>query len=240
MTLPTVPAALVEQLLLPGQAAAPAGPVDVFAMYVMHHAFRRDLDLFAAATTATPVEDRGCWIRLSRRWALFAGTLHKHHSGEDAALWPLLLERTGGGEAAGVLAAMSAEHEGIDPLLQACDADFAVLARDADAEARRALAERTVELRDRLKAHLAHEERDAMALVQAHLTQEDWERLDKEHFAPMYSPREIPAVMAWVRHGLPAHAARKLFPNPIILAAAGLLASRFARAERRTFRWALS
>jgi hypothetical protein len=70
-----------------------------------------------------------------------------------------------------------------------------------------------VELRDRLKAHLAHEERDAMALVQAHLTQEDWERLDKEHFAPMYSPGEIPAVMAWVRHGLPAHAARKLFPT---------------------------
>ncbi|MEV4292386.1 hypothetical protein AB0K40_43345 [Nonomuraea bangladeshensis] len=69
---------------LPGQATAPAGPVDVVAMYVMHHAFRRDLGLFAAAATATPPDDRACWRRLARRWALFAGSLHKHHCGEDA------------------------------------------------------------------------------------------------------------------------------------------------------------
>ena len=32
-----------RQLRLPGQTAAPDGPVDMTIMYVMHHAFRRDL-----------------------------------------------------------------------------------------------------------------------------------------------------------------------------------------------------
>ena len=38
-----------RQLRLPGQTAAPDGPVDMTIMYVMHHAFRRDLAAFAMA-----------------------------------------------------------------------------------------------------------------------------------------------------------------------------------------------
>jgi hypothetical protein len=86
-------------LLLPGQAAAPEGPVDLAAMYLMHRAFRRDLDAFAAATAATagtPAADRQRWVRLARRFELFADVLHKHHHGEDVGLWPLLLERGAG------------------------------------------------------------------------------------------------------------------------------------------------
>ena len=49
---------ILDQIHLPGQAAAPAGPVDMTAMFVMHWAFRRDLDRFAAAVIRTPVEDR--------------------------------------------------------------------------------------------------------------------------------------------------------------------------------------
>ncbi|GIH90600.1 hemerythrin domain-containing protein [Planobispora siamensis] len=240
-TVPAGGALTVEQLLLPGQAAAPAGPVDVAAMYVMHRAFRRDLALFAAATAATPVADRECWARLGRRWEVFSSVLHKHHSGEDAGLWPLLLERSSGDGAAAVLAAMSAEHERIDPLLRECAAGFAVLARTADDGARRTLARRTLarrtaELRELLEAHLAHEERDAMALVQAHLTQRDWERLDKEHFAPEYGLRDVPAVLAWVMHGLTPQAARKVPGGPVLHIVGRLLARRLARADRRTFR----
>src|SRR3954466_5455569 len=51
----------VEQWRLPRQAAAPEGPVDVKMMYVMHHAFRRDLVMFAEAAAATPADDREVW-----------------------------------------------------------------------------------------------------------------------------------------------------------------------------------
>ena len=59
-----------RQLRLPGQAAAPEGPVDMIMMYLMHHAFRRDLAAFAAAVPHTPVEDTGAWGALAARWAL--------------------------------------------------------------------------------------------------------------------------------------------------------------------------
>ena len=88
-TAPTWP----RQVTFPGQAAAPEGPVDMFMMYTMHHAFRRDLRDFATAVPKTPVDDRPRWQALQRRWELFATALHRHHTGEDEALWPLLLER---------------------------------------------------------------------------------------------------------------------------------------------------
>src|SRR5262245_53608544 len=146
----------VDQLVLPGQAAAPAGPIDVSGMYLMHRAFRRDLANFEAAAAATPIDDHECWIRLHDRWALFAGSLHKHHSGEDAGLWPVLLERADDDVSKGVLAAMSAEHEHIVPLLEACETAFATLARTDDANrpgAQRELTRLTADLRRLLIAH---------------------------------------------------------------------------------------
>ena len=58
---PTWPA----QISLPGQTAAPEGPVDMYMMYVMHHAFRRDLTKLAAAAQCTPVGDRIAWRMLA-------------------------------------------------------------------------------------------------------------------------------------------------------------------------------
>jgi hemerythrin-like domain-containing protein len=221
----------VNQLMLPGQAAAPDGPVDGTGMYLMHRAFRRDLDLFVAAAEATPAGDRNTWRRLARRWELFSSTLHKHHTGEDAGLWPLLRER---GADPAVLDAMEAEHGRIDPLLERCAAAFTALSRGKDR--RTTLIDDTKALRDALRAHLAHEEREAMALVQAHLAPEDWDRLDREVFAAEYGPRDIPKVLAWVMHGLPDDVVRRLpTMNAPMRLFGKLLAGPFARAERRTF-----
>src|SRR3712207_6726515 len=117
MSTTSTPAAL-RQVRLPGQAAAPEGPVDMTMMYVMHHAFRRDLAAFAAAAPVTPVEDRDTWRALEERWQLFTAPLHHHHHGEDTWLWPWLMERVGAEEQA-TLTAMEAEHAEIDPGLQA-------------------------------------------------------------------------------------------------------------------------
>jgi hemerythrin-like domain-containing protein len=193
----------VTPMILPGQAAAPPGPVDLTAMYVLHHAFRRDLGDFARAVARTPVEDRSTWAALARRWHRFFEILHKHHTGEDTALWPLLMARADAGARA-TLEAMEAEHAEIDPLLRSCTAGFDRLAERADADAREALEVRVVALVERLSRHLEHEERDAMALVQRYLTHADWERLDKEHFKPMYGPKDLPFVASWALHRLPA------------------------------------
>ncbi|MFL6117640.1 MAG: hemerythrin domain-containing protein, partial [Catenulispora sp.] len=68
----TSPTQFREQISLPGQTHIADGPYDQTPMYLMHHAFRRDLAAFAAAVPATPVEDRVTWRRLQQRWELFA------------------------------------------------------------------------------------------------------------------------------------------------------------------------
>src|SRR4051812_18795604 len=156
----TVPSPAPAQLIFPGQAAAPDGPVDLAGMYLMHRGFRRDLHAFATATAATPLGDLRRWQRLARRFRLFASILHKHHHGEDVGLWPLLHER---GADQTVLDALEAEHGGIDPLLRTCTEDLAVLdAGTGDDTTRERLVSCTARLRDALCAHLAHEERDGM------------------------------------------------------------------------------
>ncbi|HWJ82269.1 MAG TPA: hemerythrin domain-containing protein [Nocardioides sp.] len=120
-----------EQLVLPGQTAAPDGPIDMMMMYLMHHAFRRDLRRFAGAVPLTPVDDLATWQALRDRWDWFGHVLHKHHTGEDAGIWPFLLDRADPDERETLLA-MEAEHERIDPLLASCEVLFAALADPGD------------------------------------------------------------------------------------------------------------
>jgi len=203
----TAPVA-VPQLRLEGQVAAPEGPVDLAPMYVMHRAFRRDLDAFVAVVPSIPVDDDRRWARVARRFALFANVVHKHHHGEDVAVWPLLVER---GADPSVVAALAAEHAEVAEIVSSIERDLQSLAGgSADPSAKERLTRSTEELRDVLGAHLAHEERDGMVLVQEHLTQQDWTRLDEEVFAKDYGPREVPAVLGWVVSGLPAEAARRI------------------------------
>ncbi|CCH76794.1 conserved hypothetical protein [Nostocoides japonicum T1-X7] len=227
------------QLLLPGQAAAPEGPVDVHMMYVLHHAFRRDLRAFASAAAHTPLEERTTWRALSARFEQFGWALHHHHSGEDTGLWPLLRERSAPEDVA-TLDAMEAEHEEIDPLLTACAAGLTRLADHADEDARAALVVRLVAARESLGRHLAHEETAAMALVQRHLTQADWTHVEETAFAAKMSLSRVVFLVPWVGHELPDTVRDQLLADaPVAMRLIHrLTAGRFARRERAIFRYA--
>jgi hypothetical protein len=213
MTHTQIDAAWPAQVRLPGQTAAHPGPVDMTMMYVMHHAFRRDLSAFAAAAAATPVADREAWAALAVRWEMFSTALHHHHSGEDTGLWPLLMERTDD-DGRAVLQAMEEEHERIDPILEACAAGFARLARHADEDTRAALAVRLVAGRESLAEHLRHEETEAIAIVQQVMTNEDWERLEEEVFKQGITFKMVVTLVPWVLHEVPGPLRRQLFAQP--------------------------
>ncbi|MBB3085771.1 hemerythrin domain-containing protein [Geodermatophilus sabuli] len=141
----STPTDVRRQLHLPGQAAVAEGPHDLSGMYVMHHAFRRDLGRFATAVRRTPLDDVAAWRALSARWHRFASVLHHHHTIEDTALWPVLLasvDAAGDPAARATLEAMAAEHELIDPLLESCATGFTAMAYAPDAAARDRLAGR--------------------------------------------------------------------------------------------------
>ena len=173
-------ARIVEQFTLPGQAAASEGPVDMAGMFLMHHGFRRDLDNFVRIVPLAELGDRARWRRLARRWRNFSVVLHKHHTGEDAGLWPLLLDRVdaaGDTTARSTLEAMEAEHADIDPLLQSCGMGFDRMAATPTPMCERPWRSGWWRHGRTLGEHLAHEEVDALSLVQRYLSQRDWETI---------------------------------------------------------------
>lgn len=225
-------------MVFPGQAGGPAGPVDMTMMYVMHHGFRRDLTVFVTAAQRTPVTDRATWSALSERWGLFATILHHHHSGEDAGLWPALLERSGPADVA-TLEAMEAEHAEIDPILASCAEGFARLARHADADARAALVVRLTAARESLGRHLAHEETEALQIAQRVLTEADWQRLEEEHFRKGLSFRQVLGLVAWAAHEMPAELRDEVFAKGPAAQRAlwRVTRPRFERRERTAFHY---
>jgi type IV secretory pathway VirJ component len=238
MTTTATPTTWPTQLLLPGQAAAPEGPVDMTMMYVMHYAFRRDLTAFAAAAAATPVDDQPTWQALNHRWQLFAEALHHHHSGEDAGLWPLLTARADE-EGRQLLQAMEEEHSEIDPILEAVTAGLARLATTADADTKAALVVRLCAGKESLARHLAHEETEAIALVQQLMTDAEWRQLDEEHFKKGITPRTVIRLLPWVMHQQPPAAVERLVGSAPAAQKILWRLTRpgFERRERRAFRY---
>lgn len=102
------------------------------------------------------------------------------------------------------LQAMEAEHGEIDPLLEASAAGFAHLAEKADEVVRAALELRPVAARESLGRHLAHEETEAIPLIQRHMTPEEWHRIDEEFFKQGLSLRRLATLVPWAAHGLTA------------------------------------
>jgi hypothetical protein len=237
----STPTGTLPQVSFPGQAAAPPGPADLMPMYLMHYGFRRDLSSFAVAVASTAVQDRRAWRALLRRWSQFARVLHLHHAGEDEILWPLLLERVdraGDPSARRTLEAMEEEHEEIDPLLSGCADGLASLAAGGDADTHAALVVRMTATRERLGHHLGHEESEAMALVQRHLTPAEWDALHPE-FGRHYTAQDALFALPWVLHDLP----RELRPRALAFVGRGpalvwrlLLRVPFAIRERMLFR----
>lgn len=225
------------QMMLAGQTAAHEGPVDMFMMYVMHHAFRRDLSMLTEAARVTPVSDRTAWRLLEQRWSVFHEALHGHHTGEDTGLWPLLLERAEESERQTLLD-MEAEHAELDPLLEACGRGFTRLTDHADDDARAALAVRLVATRECLARHLHHEETEAIAIIQRRLTQADWDRLDEEHFKEDLTFGKVVRIVPWAASGLPREVLDRVFAKtePGFKVIWLLTRRRFARRQARALR----
>ncbi|WP_392544553.1 hemerythrin domain-containing protein [Oryzobacter telluris] len=237
MTSTTHPAR--PQLELPGQTHVAEGPNDHTGMYVMHHAFRRDLAAFASSARATPLGDTATWSALLHRWDRFASVLHHHHTAEDTHYWPALLTAV---EARGTDAdleevrAMSEEHADIDPLLTASRAALAAVVEHPCEEHRHALEIRLAGLREVLGEHLRHEETVVLPMVQRVMPTDTFTAVEKA-IGKSYPARDIGFVIGWAMHGLPAEAREAMFalagtPYRVLHA---LMRRRFERSEAAAF-----
>jgi hypothetical protein len=153
---------------LPGTDAARhgTGDADLTIMLAAHDAFRRDLTRLARTASSANLSDPARRQSVAAGWDLFKRELHMHHTAEDEIIWPVLRPRLAHSPAAlSVLDAMEAEHELIDPLLAAVDAEFPAGDRVADV---------IDALTSSLTGHLGHEERDGLPLIGVALTAAEW------------------------------------------------------------------
>ena len=229
------------QVTLPGQTHTAEGPYDQTGMYVMHHAFRRDLDNFVAAVRATPVNDTATCAALAASWGRFDEVLHHHHQIEDTAIWPALLAHVDASGSAGdraTLEAMEAEHATIDPALQHCREGFAAMTDHPCPDHRNALDIRVTALRESLAEHLRHEETEALPLLQRTMTPAEWEASEKAA-QKGYPPKVIPFLVPWALDRLPEDAAQHLLGQAgVVYAVIHRLTRRgYARREARAFRY---
>ncbi|MEU4718716.1 hemerythrin domain-containing protein [Nonomuraea dietziae] len=150
--------------------------LDMTMMFAVHDALRRDVERVAKLTARLDDDPRRL-LGAALGWELFKGYLRVHHTTEDDMLWPVM-ERTLAGrpDELALLAAMESEHALIDPLLASFDE--ALADPDAGHEQLGGLADSLATV---LGGHLSHEEREALAVIDLSVTEEEWQRFGQEH-----------------------------------------------------------
>jgi iron-sulfur cluster repair protein YtfE (RIC family) len=150
--------------------------LDLTMMYAMHDALRREL-VRIARVTANPDRSPRQILGTALGWEMFKSYLRVHHTSEDDALWPVMSrELAGRPDDLALIDAMEIEHAAIDPLLNAIDAAVADHASGLEQ-----LGDLTDGLVTALTGHLKHEEKEALPLVDATLTQEQWQHFSEVH-----------------------------------------------------------
>ncbi|MDQ4037796.1 MAG: hemerythrin domain-containing protein [Actinomycetota bacterium] len=183
--------------------------------YVIHDALRRDLEHLTRAVETKAAFDPRRQHAFTAGWELFKSQLHIHHTGEDDALWPRvrshLEDRP---EDLALLEVMEQEHALIGPTIQDIDAALAEQESGADR-----LAEATAVFRRELVDHLAHEERDAVPLIESVMTAQDWKAFTR-HQQKSASLKDAAEFFPYILSGAdPERGAQALgkFPPPLRL-----------------------
>jgi hypothetical protein len=213
---------------LPGTDAARhgTGDADLTIMLAAHDAFRRDLTRLARTAAAANLPDPARSQSVAAGWELFKHQLHLHHTAEDELIWPVLRPRLAHSPAAqSVLDAMEAEHEQIDPLLAAVDAELAGGDRAADV---------IDALTSALTGHLAHEERDGLPLIGVALTAAQWRGVGRK-IASRNGLSNGSEMFAWMLDGADReHTAATLgqLPPPLRVLYRAVWKPRYAKTPR--------
>jgi hypothetical protein len=205
--------------------------LDMTMMFALHDALRRELGHVVRVTAGRSYDPRRV-MATAAGWQMFKSYLHVHHSCEDDTLWPVmekaLAERA---DDLALLAALEAEHAAIDPLMRAIDATLA----NPDSGPER-LGDLADALATTLNAHLRHEEGEGLALIDATLTEQQWQAFGQEH-GKRNGP-EAPRYLPWLLEGLDDTRTQHVLeavPGPLRTA----YRDQWLAAYQRSDRWAL-
>ena len=164
---------------------------DVRDMYVVHRVFRREFVLIPRLVRGVPAGDTARAGVVASHVRLILGGLEMHHTGEDALLWPLLLERAA--PSADLIHRMEGQHHRVEELL----AQIGEALPRWEAEARPAVSEEVASACDALRValleHLDDEERFILPIAERHITPQEWAGLG-EHGMAKVKRSELPIL----------------------------------------------
>lgn len=207
----------------------PAPLTDVHDMVVVHRAFRREFGLAPRLVRAVPAGDTARAAVLAAHVRLCLDGLHLHHTGEDAVLWPPLLERAA--PEAALVHRMEAQHAEVHARI---DALRTALAR-WEVEARPAVTEEVAACTEALDAvlleHLDQEEREILPLAARHLSEAEWEAVGQHGMAHMQRS-QLPIMFGMVLEECDDEERARMLgvlPAPVRLLARTVFARRYRR-----------
>ena len=198
---------------------------------VFHNALRRDLkrsiDALTDATHTTPAQRAA----LAGHVSLVLDLLHRHHTGEDTGLWPLVRRRAP--DLGAQLDAMEAEHAAVaGAIISTRTAALQYPATTEPAAAGHRLRQALVELGDLLLPHLDHEETEVMPRVMRALTQRDWSVLSRGEVRNWGSFAMAGTGLIWMADGL-SQTERAMFNKQVSPLFQWLVDKRYGPAYRR-------
>ena len=176
------------------------GPADTRMMGIVHGALKRDLLRAHRVLLASPAPRGRQRAALGNHVTWMLDFLHAHHSGEDAGLWPLVRRRDPA--AAELLDSMEADHARIAPaadLAAAAARDYAATTEDS---ARVALVEALDGLLEVLVPHLDREVSEAMPVVEASITNREWDAVEQEYNIKPKTTRQLAMEGHWLLEGI--------------------------------------
>lgn len=217
-------------------STAPAAPeqlTDVRDMYVVHRVFRREFTLLPRLVRAVRPGDTARAAVVAGHARLVLGGLDMHHTGEDALLWPKLLERAA--PSADLVHRMEAQHHRVEELL----AQLGEALPRWQAEARPVVTEEVAStfdaLREALLEHLGDEERLILPIAERHITPQEWAQLGERGMAEV-DRSELPILFgAMLEEATPEERTLMLglVPPPVRLLVRTVFAWQYRRYIRR-------
>ena len=180
---------------------------DIQEMYVVHRVFRREFRAAPALVRGVAEGDRRRARLVGEFVQLILGGLHLHHTGEDAVLWPRLLERAA--PSADLVETMQRQHDRVDGYLDQAEPLLTEWMATASPVRGEQLARLLEDFAAALFEHLDLEERAILPLCWEHITPAEWNSLG-EHGRGTVPPRQLPLLFGAVLEEATTEERRKM------------------------------
>jgi len=167
----------------------------VHEMVIVHRAFRREFVLLPRLVREVPEGDVRRAATVARALHVVLGGLEMHHTGEDAVLWPRLLERAA--PSTGLVETMQAQHDGVDEYAERVAPLLAAWAQAPTRAGGAELADLLDSFAAALFEHLDLEEREILPLCLRHLTAREWDGM-ADHGLEVMERSELPIIFGAV------------------------------------------